>query len=128
VLSDLDAGTCSVLEHGYLTRVERPHGLPRGRRQDGAVTAQGVVLRDVVYPCQDTYVELDGRLFHDSAERRDRDLDRDLEAAVEGRHTVRLGWGQVFTRPCRTAGQVGRLLRQRGWQGAPEPCGPGCDV
>lgn len=101
---------------------------PPGRRQEGALTAQGVVLRDVVYPCQDTYVELDGRLFHDSAERRDRDLDRDLEAAVEGRLTVRLGWGQVFARPCRSAGQVGRLLMQRGWQGAPEPCGPACDV
>ena len=33
VLRDIADGTCSVLEHGYLTRVERPHGLPRGQRQ-----------------------------------------------------------------------------------------------
>ncbi len=33
VLCDVSEGTCSVLERGYLTRVERPHGLPRGRRQ-----------------------------------------------------------------------------------------------
>lgn len=28
VLADLAAGTCSVLEHGYLERVARPHGFP----------------------------------------------------------------------------------------------------
>ena len=33
VLTDLRSGTCSVLEHGYLTRVERPHGLPTAARQ-----------------------------------------------------------------------------------------------
>lgn len=33
VLTDLDQGTCSVLEHGYLTLVERPHGLPTADRQ-----------------------------------------------------------------------------------------------
>lgn len=29
VLDDVAAGTCSVLEHRFLTHVERPHGLPR---------------------------------------------------------------------------------------------------
>jgi hypothetical protein len=33
VLDDVAHGTCSVLEHGYLTRVERAHGLPVGDRQ-----------------------------------------------------------------------------------------------
>ena len=33
VLSDVADGTCSVLEHGYLDLVERPHGLPGGTRQ-----------------------------------------------------------------------------------------------
>lgn len=28
VLTDIADGTCSALEHGYLDRVERPHGLP----------------------------------------------------------------------------------------------------
>jgi predicted methyltransferase len=49
--------------------------------------------RDVVYAEFEQVVELDGRLFHDSADARDADLDRDLDAAVERLGTVRLGWG-----------------------------------
>jgi hypothetical protein len=37
VLDDVARGTCSVLEHGYLTRVERAHGLPTGNRQSSTV-------------------------------------------------------------------------------------------
>jgi hypothetical protein len=33
ILDDIARGTCSVLEHGYLTRIERSHGLPHDRRQ-----------------------------------------------------------------------------------------------
>jgi hypothetical protein len=33
ILDDIAGGTCSVLEHGYLTRIERSHGLPHDRRQ-----------------------------------------------------------------------------------------------
>jgi len=62
-------------------------------------------------------VELDGRLFHDAATGRDRDLERDLDTATDGRSTVRLGWGQVFERPCSTAAKVGRLLQLAGWSG-----------
>ncbi|WP_235734930.1 hypothetical protein [Nocardioides alcanivorans] len=35
---------------------------------------------------------------HTGAEARDRDLERDLDAAVDGLAGVRLGWGQVFSR------------------------------
>ncbi|WP_205014146.1 type IV toxin-antitoxin system AbiEi family antitoxin domain-containing protein [Nocardioides albidus] len=50
VLADVAAGTCSVLEHAYLVKVERPHGLPRGLRQVPAVGADGRrMLRDVVH-------------------------------------------------------------------------------
>ena len=125
VLGDVADGACSVLEHGYLHRVERAHGLPAGRRQLPGTASSGRILRDVVYPC-DLVVELDGRLFHDTAEQRDRDLDRDLDAAVDGRDTVRLSWGQVFDRPCRTAHQVGLLLSARGLDVTPESCGPDC--
>ena len=124
VLGDIAAGTCSVLEHGYLTRVERPHGLPTAHRQVSA-SSRGRVYRDVDYRAYGTVVELDGRLFHDSAPARDRDLDRDLDAAVDGRLTVRLGWGQVFGRPCQTAPRIGRLLQQRGWDGRALTC-PEC--
>lgn len=121
VLTDVGAGTCSVLEHGYLTRVERPHGLPTGLRQVRD-SPRGPVYRDVAYRGLGTYVELDGRLFHDSARARDADLDRDLDAAVRGAVTVRLGWGQVFGRPCVTAMRVGRVLQLHGWSGAVRPC------
>ena len=32
MIDDLESGTHSVLEHGYLVKVERPHGLPTGER------------------------------------------------------------------------------------------------
>lgn len=124
VLRDIRDGTCSVLEHGYLTRVERPHDLPRGTRQPPA-DCGGRIYRDVTYEPWGTYVELDGRLFHDSARARDADLDRDLDAALAGKVTLRLGWGQVFDRSCATAAKVGRLLVDRGWTEEPRRC-PDC--
>jgi hypothetical protein len=50
--------------------------------------------------------ELDGRLFHDTTSQRDRDFDRDLDAAADGLSTLRLSWGQVFDRPCWTTARV----------------------
>ncbi|MGH3361158.1 MAG: hypothetical protein ACRDOM_01745, partial [Nocardioides sp.] len=128
VLTDIAAGTCSVLEHGYLDRVERPHGLPGPGRQSTGRSDRGPLYRDVDHAEFDLYVELDGRLFHDTAGQRDQDLDRDLDAAVDGRRTVRLGWGQVFDRSCGTAGRIARLLQQRGWDGSPVACGPACTI
>lgn len=124
VLEDIAQGTCSVLERGYLDLVERPHGLPTGGRQVQA-SAKGPICRDVVYADQAQVVELDGRLWHDSAERREADMSRDLAAAVDRLGTVRVGYGQVFRTPCLTAEQVGALLRARGWIGVVTPC-PAC--
>jgi hypothetical protein len=118
VLRDIADGTHAVLEHGYLVRVERAHGLPRGQRQHAAASGP-TRFRDVVYPPYGLAVEPDGRLHHDSADARDADLDRDLDAAVDGLDTVRLGWGKVYGRPCRTAARIAILLRQRGWTGTP---------
>ncbi|MDP9822098.1 type IV toxin-antitoxin system AbiEi family antitoxin domain-containing protein [Nocardioides massiliensis] len=125
LLDDLAKGTASVLEHGYLTLVERPHDLPTARRQVWARTASGSVFRDAEYDEQ-VIVELDGRLFHDSTRSRDRDMDRDLDAALDGRMTVRIGYGQVFDRPCATAGRVGAILRRHGIGDGAHPCGAGC--
>ncbi|HEV7875397.1 MAG TPA: hypothetical protein VGP00_01880 [Nocardioides sp.] len=122
VLNDVATGTCSVLEHGYLTRVERPHGLPRGERQVSHRHEGTQVFRDVEYRKAGVVVELDGRIFHSSAERRDADMDRDLDAASEGRETLRVSYGQVFDRACRTAGRVGAVLTRRGWAGTPHAC------
>lgn len=123
VLDDVAAGACSVLEHGYLTRVEVPHGLPTADRQQRGSTSAGVVYRDATYGVLD--IELDGRLFHDTAEARDHDFERDLDGAVDGRTAVRLSWGQVYGRSCSTAAKVSRLLVARGWP-AGHACGAGC--
>jgi hypothetical protein len=125
VLTDVAGGTCSVLEHGYLARVERAHDLPRPARQPSEPSDRGPII-DVEYRRFGLLVELDGRLFHDRADQRDRDLDRDLDAAVDGRSSIRLGWGQVFGRPCRSAGAIGRILQARGWSGTSARCGPDC--
>jgi hypothetical protein len=123
VLGDVASGSTSVLEQAYLDRVVRPHRLPVGRRQARAVASCGIVLRDV--DLRDVLVELDGRLFHDSAEQRDRDFERDLDAAVVGKGTIRLTWGQVVQRPCSTAAKLSVVLSRAGWPpGA--PCGPSC--
>jgi hypothetical protein len=125
VLDDVADGTCSVLEHGYLRRVDRPHGLAPARRQVVDRLGSGVVHRDVLYACG-LVVELDGRLFHDTARQRDRDFDRDLDAAAAGKDTVRLSWGQVFDRSCWTAGRLALVLADRGWDGHVRACGPTC--
>ena len=121
VLDDMAEGTCSALEHGYLTLVERPHGLSGARRQVRDRIGAGAIYRDVVY--EGLVVELDG-LQHASTQHRDTDLDRDLDTAVGGDRTVRLGWGQVFDRPCRTASRLAMLLPGTGMHA----CRPGCDV
>lgn len=128
VLADVAAGTASVLEHGYLHKVERAHGLPAADRQRVDRVVAGRIYRDAPYPAHDLTVELDGRLDHAELGDRDRDLDRDLETAVGGTRTTRLGWGQVYDRPCRTAAAVARLLQRGGWAGDPTPCSPTCAV
>lgn len=128
ILVDLVDGACSVLERGYLTRVERAHGLPAGQRQEPRRTAGGWEFRDVVYAAYQLVVELDGRALHAEKRTRDRDLERDLDDLLAHRHSARLGYAQVFDKPCRTASKVARLLQQRGWPGIPIPCRPGCEV
>jgi hypothetical protein len=127
VLGDIAQGSCSVLEHGYLARVVRPHGLPEGQRQVRDGRGDRVAYRDVEH-ADGLVVELDGRLLHDSARQRDADLERDLDAALVGKETVRLGWGQVFGRECTTAGKLAELHRTRGWTGRPHPCGGECGI
>ena len=125
VLADVAAGACSVLEHGYLTQVERSHGLAPARRQVRDRVGGGAVYRDIEYD-GGLVVELDGRLFHDTTAQRDKDFDRDLVTAVRRKGSLRLSYGQVFDRPCWTAAHVGALLIDRGWTAAPRPCSPEC--
>ena len=115
LLTDLAEGTGSVLEHRYLTHVERAHGLPRGERQASLPGLRAV--HDVVHRDQRVVVELDGRTYHSLARDRLADLERDAAALLAGHVTVRLGWAQVVGQPCITARKVGLLLRARGWPG-----------
>ncbi|GAS92246.1 type IV toxin-antitoxin system AbiEi family antitoxin domain-containing protein [Mycolicibacterium brisbanense] len=125
VLLDIAEGTCSVLEHGYLARVERAHGLPTASRQMRSSSSVGVCYRDNEYGR--LVVELDGRMFHDSAAARNRDFERDLDAAVDGRSTVRLSYHQVFERPCRTAAKIAQVMRRHGIPVGGRTCRPGCE-
>lgn len=124
VIADVAEGTCSALEQGYLARVERPHGLPRAHRQFKE-SIKGPLYRDAVYAQFGAIVELDGRLFHTSVRARDADLERDLDAFVAGRVTARLGWGQVYDRPCTTAYKLAGALQRLGWTGDFQRC-PRC--
>ena len=72
-------------------------------------------------------VELDGRLVHATPGAQWQDLERDIDAAISGETTVRLGWALV-AQPCRTAAVLVRLLRSRGWCGDARPCSPTCPV
>ncbi|HET6563200.1 MAG TPA: hypothetical protein VFG72_15105 [Marmoricola sp.] len=125
LLEDVATGTFSVLEHRYLTKVERPHGLPTAQRQRRVAPGRRPAYRDVEYLGGALVVELDGRLGHDETEDRWADLDRDIDSVEAGATTVRLAWGQVLD-PCRAASAVGRLLRAVGWRGTVKPCGPAC--
>ena len=126
LLTDLKTGANSFLEHAYLVLVERPHGLPSAERQFVSGIGGRRSERDAVYRAFGVYVELDGRAFHDNAWARDRDMERDLDAAVEAAVlTIRLGHGQVTRRPCSTAAKVAALLRRGGWTGEFVRC-PNC--
>lgn len=128
LLDDVETGVCSVLEHGYLTRVERAHGLPRGRRQRPRTGGHGSEYRDVEYEEFGLVVELDGRVGHAAWVAQGRDADRDLDDHADGRESVRVRWPQVFATPCRTADRLGRILARRGWTGQLRSCGPDCEA
>lgn len=128
MLCDVGDGALCVLEHAYLTRVERAHRLPRGRRQKPDPGEGGSVYRDVEYEEFALVVELDGRLWHQGFRRRNKDMERDLGATLLGRQSIRVGWAQSVETPCRTAGKIGQLLQLRGWAGHSQPCCPKCPI
>ena len=119
LLADVAEGVESPLELQYLREVERPHGLPEGRRNR---YRGGLRYRtDVGYDQYLLLVELDGRLGHEGASRF-RDFRRDNAFAVRALLTLRYGWYDVVHRPCEVAAQVALVLQQRGWDGVPSRC------
>jgi hypothetical protein len=117
LLGDIEGGVESVLEHGYLTRVERAHRLPRPDRQSTRLGADGVERQDVRYDRYGVVIELDGRLNHGSWQAGNVDAARDLLDQREGRVVVRLRWQQVMVESCATAAAVATILRRGGWTG-----------
>jgi hypothetical protein len=128
VLLETATGVQSALESSYLRKVERAHGLPRGTRQVRSVSARGTVYRDVLYAAHGVAIELDGRVGHELSRERWNDMDRDLEAAVGGLLTLRVGWRQAEDEPCLTAARIGSVLAGRGWTGHARPCGVACQL
>lgn len=127
IIDDLESGTNSVLEHGYLAKVERAHRLPRADRQTVRMTPEGSQFRDVEYAAYGLVVELDGALGHDTWRDQAADADRVLDdLAATGSVTARLRWHQVFDTPCRTARSIASVLVSRGWTGSPKTCGDAC--
>ena len=127
LVDDLADGTHSVLEHGFVTRVLRPHRLPPVRQQAPVIGPEGNEYRDVAFRGVDAHVELDGRT-HDTDAQPGADADRDLADLAAGIVTPRLRWQQVYGNPCRTAMMLAVVLQRQGWQGRPAVCSPGCDV
>ncbi len=116
------AGIESTLEFVYRRDVERAHGLPAARRQEGLLAGTRL---DLWYDDFATVIELDGRVGHiDGAFR---DLDRDNRHAALGQGTARYGSIDVRGRPCAVAAQVAQILRSHGWTGVLCPC-PACLV
>jgi hypothetical protein len=126
-LADAVAGVHSLLEHRYLYRVERGHGLPTGRRQAPTRRGSRRQYSDVAYKKYRTLVELDGRAAH-PGEARWRDIRRDNANAADGHMTLRYSWIDVSEHSCEVAQEIARVLHRRGWTGKLRRCGRGCRV
>jgi very-short-patch-repair endonuclease/predicted transcriptional regulator of viral defense system len=127
MLTDPDGPVHSVLEYRYYRDVERAHRLPSAARQVRVTDGRRTAYRDAYYGKYRVVVELDGQLAHPS-ETRWRDIRRDNAAAADGSVTLRYGWSDVTLNPCGTAGELARVLIQRGWVGLPILCSAGCSV
>jgi very-short-patch-repair endonuclease len=126
-LNDISDGANSVLEVHYVRDVERPHGLPRARRQAKVTRSSGRIYLDNLVDRYRTCIELDGKAAHPVAERW-RDIARDNASAADGITTLRYGWPDVTRHSCQTAAQIAAVLRSRGWTGQPTLCGCPCPL
>jgi hypothetical protein len=119
-LPDLRAGAHSPLELRD-AKLRRRHGLPMGRRQIGRLH-DGTEYLDVIIDEWRLHVELDGRLGHDRARERWRDMRRDNRSEVAQLRHLRYGWADMIDRPCDVAIEQAVILRQEGWAGVFKRC------
>jgi hypothetical protein len=120
-LGDVSEGALSLLEHRYVHRVERPHGLPAARRQARVRHRTGNSYLDNLYEGYGVCSELDGTAAH-PADEQWRDKRRDNANAAQGIVTLRFGLLDLGDRSCQTAADVAAVLRMRGWTGDARPC------
>ncbi|RAY15532.1 hypothetical protein DPM19_06945 [Actinomadura craniellae] len=118
-------GVHSLLEHRFLTRVERPHGLPPMQRQARWEHSGRSVFVDALNQDHRLRVELDGRAGH-TDQGAFRDMWRDNAAALAGDTTLRFGWDDVTSRPCETAALLAKIYIDRGHHQQLTTCGPAC--
>jgi hypothetical protein len=114
-LADAADGVHSPLERHYVSGVERVHGLPTAQRQAKRRHGSGTRYLDNLYARYGVCVELDGAVAH-PAEGRWRDTRRDNANLVQGVETLRYGWPDATLHRCRTAAEIGALLRRHGWK------------
>lgn len=126
-LAEVGSGSHSMLEYRYVTRVERPHGLPRAVRQAKVSSGSRTYYLDNLYDGYELCVELDGRQAHPD-DQRWQDIRRANAVVAMGVTTLRYGWTDVDGTPCQTAAQVAAVLASRGWPGSLRRCGPACRV
>jgi hypothetical protein len=119
-LPDVNAGAHSALEIRD-AKLRRRHGLPMGTRQFRRLS-DGAEYLDVLIEEWQLHVELDGRLGHDRAKERWRDMKRDNRSEVQQLRHLRYGWADMVDRPCAVAAEQAVILRQQGWRGGFRPC------
>ena len=115
-LGDVGQGALSNLERWYLRGVERRHKLPVATRQARVRIGGKSSYLDNLYEDYLVCVELDGTAAHPAGEQwRDKRRDR-RHLALEKLVTMRFGYLDLRTEQaqCRTAGEVARVLRDRG--------------
>lgn len=117
-------GVTSALEALYALDVEDAHGLPRGTRQVPVLVDGVRRFEDVGYRIGErlAVVRLDGRRHHADESTTVLDRRRDTAAALAGTARIAVGWNEVRQHACRTAQEVGALLKDIGWDGAVRAC------
>jgi len=126
-LGEITDGVMSNLERGYVRNVERPHRLPKPRRQAQRSQGGPRSYLDNFFEDFGLAVELDGLSAH-PAEERWRDIHRDNYHAGYGILTLRYSWADIVGRPCFVAREIARVLTGRGWTGTLRRCGPACQT
>jgi hypothetical protein len=127
-LGDASEGVLSWLERRYVYGVERPHNLPRAKRQVHVRQGGAGRYLDNLYEDHLLCVELDGTAAHPADEQwRDRRRDRS-NLVGERIVTMRVGFLDLRDQPhqCCTAAEVAKALSDRG-PAAGTACGrPAC--